>query len=164
MSDWCGNSGEATFVDVSKVLLGENGRPISRYYQPDFIHLNAGGYALWTDILARTPNVAVAFGGPRGCLHRSNTSMTIMRPPQLGHGGRKEIARDLRAWLSVRGDVPVPQLFLNARGGPMTRAGFEYVLDKHVRKAAKTCASLRDRSVSPHQLRHYLPRPTMSGR
>ena len=36
----------------------------------------------------------------------------------------------------------------------MTRAGFEYVLDKHVRKAAKTCASLRDCSVSPHQLRH----------
>ena len=66
----------------------------------------------------------------------------------------KETARDLRAWLSVRGDIPVPELFVNARGEPMTRAGFEYVLDKHVRKAAKTCASLRDRSVSPHQLRH----------
>ena len=74
----------------------------------------------------------------------------------------KETARDLRAWLSVRGEVPVPELFVNARGEPMTRAGFEYVLDKHVRKAAKTCASLSDRSVSPHQLRHYLPRPTMS--
>jgi hypothetical protein len=33
--------------------------------------------------------VAVASGGPRGCLQRSNTSMTIMRPPQQGHGGRK---------------------------------------------------------------------------
>ncbi|WP_286789893.1 tyrosine-type recombinase/integrase [Thioclava sp. UBA3469] len=66
----------------------------------------------------------------------------------------KETARDLRAWLSVRGDVPAPELFVNARGEPMTRAGFEYVLDKHVRKAAKTCASLRDRRVSPHQLRH----------
>lgn len=33
---------------------------------------------------------ADAFGGPRGCLlHRSNTSMTIMRPPQQEHGGRK---------------------------------------------------------------------------
>lgn len=29
------------------------------------------------------------FGGPRGCLHRSNISMIIMRPPQHGHGGRK---------------------------------------------------------------------------
>lgn len=30
----------------------------------------------------------------------------------------------------------------------MTRAGFEYVLDKHVSKAAETCTSLRHRSVS----------------
>ena len=36
----------------------------------------------------------------------------------------------------------------------MTRAGFEYVLDKHVCVAAKSCPSLRGRSVSPHQLRH----------
>ncbi|MBC2861711.1 tyrosine-type recombinase/integrase [Stappia sp. 28M-7] len=66
----------------------------------------------------------------------------------------KETARDLRSWLGVRGDIPVPELFVNARSEPMTRAGFEYVLDKHVRKAAETCASLRDRRVSPHQLRH----------
>jgi hypothetical protein len=32
---------------------------------------------------------AAACGGPRGCFHRSNTSMTIMRPPQHGHSGRK---------------------------------------------------------------------------
>jgi integrase/recombinase XerD len=66
----------------------------------------------------------------------------------------KETARDLRAWLGVRGAVRVPELFVNAQDEPMTRAGFEYVLDKHVRKAAETCASLRDRSISPHQLRH----------
>lgn len=66
----------------------------------------------------------------------------------------KETARDLRAWLSARGEVHVPELFVNAQREPMTRAGFEYVLDKHVRKAAETCASLRDRSISPHQLRH----------
>ena len=36
----------------------------------------------------------------------------------------------------------------------MTRAGVEYVLDKHARKAAATCSSLQGRSVSPHQLRH----------
>ena len=27
----------------------------------------------------------------------------------------------------------VPELFVNAEGAAMTRAGFEYVLDKHVR-------------------------------
>ena len=36
----------------------------------------------------------------------------------------------------------------------MTRAGFEYVLEKHVRTAATICPSLHGRSVSPHQLRH----------
>ena len=66
----------------------------------------------------------------------------------------KDTARDLRAWLSVRGLVRVPELFVNAQGDAMTRAGFEYILDKHVRKAAETCTSLRDQSVSPHQLRH----------
>jgi integrase/recombinase XerD len=66
----------------------------------------------------------------------------------------KETARDLRAWLSMRGPVRVPELFVKTEGAAMTRAGFEYVLDKHVRAAAKTCASLDGRSVSPHQLRH----------
>lgn len=55
--DWCGASGLATFVDVSKVLAGENGRPMGRYYQSDFIHLNAGGYALWADILRNVPGL-----------------------------------------------------------------------------------------------------------
>jgi integrase/recombinase XerD len=45
-------------------------------------------------------------------------------------------------------------LFVNAESAPMTRAGFEYILDKHVCAAAKGCSSLRGRSVSPHQLRH----------
>jgi site-specific recombinase XerD len=66
----------------------------------------------------------------------------------------KETAVDVRAWLAVRGSVRVPELFVNAEGTPMTRAGFEYVLDKHARAAAERCPSLRGRSVSPHQLRH----------
>jgi len=36
----------------------------------------------------------------------------------------------------------------------MTRAGFEYVLEKHVRVAAGKLPDLKVRSVSPHQLRH----------
>jgi len=66
----------------------------------------------------------------------------------------KETMADLRAWLAVRGTVQTPELFVNAQGLAMTRAGFEYILDKHVRKAAEHCSSLRDRSLSPHQLRH----------
>jgi integrase/recombinase XerD len=66
----------------------------------------------------------------------------------------KETARDLRAWMTIRGTPATPELFVSATGQAMTRAGFEYILDKHVARAAVACPSLTGRSVSPHQLRH----------
>jgi integrase/recombinase XerD len=66
----------------------------------------------------------------------------------------KETATDLRAWLAVRGPARAPELFVNAEGAAMTRAGFEYILDKHTRAAATGYPGLVGRSVSPHQLRH----------
>jgi site-specific recombinase XerD len=66
----------------------------------------------------------------------------------------KETASVLRAWLAIRGATRVPELFLNARGASMTRAGFEYILRKHVRTAAQRCPSLSSKRVSPHVLRH----------
>jgi integrase/recombinase XerD len=73
----------------------------------------------------------------------------------------KETASALRAWLSVRGEIPVPELFTNAREGCLTRAGFEYILRKHVRVAEKRCPSLASKRVSPHVLRHYAEFRTM---
>jgi site-specific recombinase XerD len=66
----------------------------------------------------------------------------------------KETAADLRAWLAVRGPVRTPEVFVNAKGSAMTRAGFEYILEKHTRAAAETCTELKGKSISPHQLRH----------
>ncbi len=66
----------------------------------------------------------------------------------------KETTAALKAWLAVRGTVLVPELFLNARGQPMTRSGFEYILDKYVRTAAERCPSLAKKRISPHVLRH----------
>lgn len=66
----------------------------------------------------------------------------------------KETASALRSWLAVRGKALVPELFLNARGLPMTRSGFEYILRKHVHIAANNCPSLLKKRVSPHVLRH----------
>jgi site-specific recombinase XerD len=81
----------------------------------------------------------------------------------LVHGkGRRErslplwkvTAAAVRAWLAVRGTRLAPELFLNARGQPMTRSGFEYILEKHVQIATKSCPSLSTKRVSPHVLRH----------
>jgi len=66
----------------------------------------------------------------------------------------KETAAALKAWLAVRGTALVPELFLNARGRPMTRSGFEYILRKHVQAALERCPSLAKKRISPHVLRH----------
>ena len=66
----------------------------------------------------------------------------------------KQAATDLRAWMAVRGNIPTPELFINARGEPLTRAGVTYLLRKYAQMAGKTCASLRGKQISPHVLRH----------
>ena len=66
----------------------------------------------------------------------------------------KETSVALRAWLAIRGETTVPELFLNARRQQMTRWGFGYVLRKHASTAAKGCPSLTSKTVSPHVLRH----------
>jgi integrase/recombinase XerD len=90
--------------------------------------------------------------------------LTLERTPSIlvrGKGRKqrtlpllKETASALRAWLSVRGDVQVPELFLNARGEPLSRWGVAYILKKHVRMASRRQTSLREKRVSPHTLRH----------
>jgi len=66
----------------------------------------------------------------------------------------KQTAAALRAWLAVRGTVLAPGLFVNARREPMTRYGFEYILEKYVHLASKRCPSLTTKRISPHVLRH----------
>jgi len=66
----------------------------------------------------------------------------------------KQTAEDVRAWLAVRGDVSVPELFFNAQGRAMTRVGFTYLLRKYVKQAVQACPSLQEKHVSPHVLRH----------
>lgn len=66
----------------------------------------------------------------------------------------KETAAALRAWLTVRGELQVPEIFVNARGQEMSRWGFAYVLDKYVRLVRQRCPSLAPKRVSPHVLRH----------
>jgi integrase/recombinase XerD len=60
----------------------------------------------------------------------------------------------VRAWLAVRGEAPVPEVFIGAHGRALTRVGFTQLLHKHVQRAAQDCPSLRGKHVSPHVLRH----------
>lgn len=60
----------------------------------------------------------------------------------------------LRAWLSIRGTLAVPELFVNTHRQPLTRAGFEYILEKYVDTATRRCPSLATKRISPHVLRH----------
>lgn len=66
----------------------------------------------------------------------------------------KAVADSVRAWLAVRGTVPVPEVFVNAHGSALTRFGATWILRKHVQAAAIKCPSLAGKPVSPHVLRH----------
>lgn len=92
------------------------------------------------------------------------TALTWQPTPTLhieGKGRRhralplwKQAAVDVRAWLAVRGDLSVPELFLSSHHRAMTRVGFAYLLQKYVQRAAPNHPSLADKKVSPHCLRH----------
>src|SRR5258707_3772274 len=66
----------------------------------------------------------------------------------------KTTATALRAWLAVRGTVPVPELFVNGRGEAMSRWGFAYLLKQHAQAASQQCPSFFSKRISPHVFRH----------
>src|SRR5215471_5118157 len=66
----------------------------------------------------------------------------------------KTTAAALRAWLAIRGPIGAPEVFVNARGAPMSRWGFAYVLHQHAQMASKKCPKLPNKKLSPHVLRH----------
>ena len=66
----------------------------------------------------------------------------------------KPAAAALRAWLAIRGQVATPEVFLDARGEPLSRWGFAYLLKQHVAIAAQAQPGIAKKRVSPHVLRH----------
>lgn len=48
---YCVDNPSIQYIDVTSILLGENGRPMMRYYIEDGIHLNGAGYAEWAGII-----------------------------------------------------------------------------------------------------------------
>jgi len=67
-----------------------------------------------------------------------------------------ETARLLQALIDRRGVPPAQSapMFLNARGGRLTRFGVRAILNKYVATAAQHHPSLRNKRLHPHSVRH----------
>ena len=52
--DWCNGRERTTWLDPNAGLIGENSLPMFRYYLPDLVHLNAAGYAVWSEAFRKT--------------------------------------------------------------------------------------------------------------
>jgi site-specific recombinase XerD len=67
-----------------------------------------------------------------------------------------ETARTLRAHLTER-EIALNEprnIFLNHRGGSLTRFGVRLILKKHIRKTTQRLKSLKNKRLHPHSLRH----------
>ena len=60
----------------------------------------------------------------------------------------------LRTWLAERGGSTADPLFCTRSGNRLSRDAVERLVAKHTAAAAGTCPSLRDKTVTPHTLRH----------
>src|ERR671924_966578 len=95
-------------------------------------------------------------------LQEAKQLLTTIQHRVLQGKGRREralplwtqTADDLRAWLAVRGNLTVPEVFLSAHSRAMTRMGFTHMLHKYTGLAATSCPSLKEKHVTPHVLRH----------
>jgi site-specific recombinase XerD len=85
-------------------------------------------------------------------------------PPHIScHGkGRKDrvtpltktTAAALRGWLNERGGTTADPLFPTGRGTALTRDAVARRLTKHTQAAAQSCLTLRDKTITPHVMRH----------
>jgi integrase/recombinase XerD len=66
----------------------------------------------------------------------------------------KQTATALAQWVKRLSSTPDDPLFPNAHGQSLSRSGVENRLAVAVRRAAESCPSLRDKSISPHTIRH----------
>jgi site-specific recombinase XerD len=128
--------------------------------------LDAPDVATWAGqrdrvMLAVTYNTGARVSEVVG-LRRDDLTDVNARSLRLRGKGRKErvvplwkkTAATLAAWSKRLDDRPDGPLFPNARGGSLSRSGFEDRLALAVEEAAESCPGLRSKSISPHTIRH----------
>ena len=88
------------------------------------------------------------------------------KPPQVRLLGKRSKERITPLWedtaqrlaeqIAEQGSAGLPDapVFVNRRGGRLTRGGVDYILKKYQKKAAGSCPTLGQKTVSPHTLRH----------
>jgi integrase/recombinase XerD len=103
-------------------------------------------------------------------LQRNQVSIASKSYVQLHGKGRKDrmvplwprTAKILKEWFRELQTQPTTVAFPSIRGEPLTRFAIHLLLRKVVEQAHAACPSLKNKRISPHVLRHYLPFLTMS--
>lgn len=67
---------------------------------------------------------------------------------------RSDVVAALKEWLSRQPGEPGDPIFPSSRGGRLSADALQRLVSRHVATACLTCPSLKDKSVTPHTLRH----------
>ena len=69
---------------------------------------------------------------------------------------RADLAARLAEWIAELPPGPTTPVFPTAKGTAMSSDALQRLVARHVKTAAKTCPSLRNKRMTPHSLRHTL--------
>jgi len=67
---------------------------------------------------------------------------------------RTDVVAILRDWLAEQSPLADQPVFPSLRGHCLSADALQHIVHRHVCSASTTCASLRDRRITPHTLRH----------
>ncbi len=94
----------------------------------------------------RCQDVALGTGAHVRCLGKGRK----MRCTPL----RPDVVAILKPWLSRQHGEPGDPVFPSSRGGPLSADALQRLVSRHARTACKACPSIKEKSVTPHTLRH----------
>lgn len=94
----------------------------------------------------RRHDVALGTGAHVRCLGKGRK----MRCTPL----RPDVIAVLKGWLLRQSGEPSDPVFPSSRGGHLSADALQRLVSRHIATARQTCTSLREKSVTPHTLRH----------